>query len=184
MTLCESVICRFDQNNKSEALASFFCAFFAKIDWKDQPNPIRVGFYKSSFPAPIKLKSRKTIIVLQLFFDRFFQSVFSVCFFSLFFRFISLSVFFLTRSLISLTLFFFRIVHDLSRKSASNPSLPGLKFFLLCSDPYREKIRKREHIFSKADNLVSAKYFVFWTFPLNSVQHNHMPRIKSVENIC
>lgn len=84
MTLCESVICRFDQNNKSEALASFFCAFFAKIDWKDQPNPIRVGFYKSSFPAPIKLKSRKTIIVLQLFFDRFFQSVFSVCFFGLF----------------------------------------------------------------------------------------------------
>lgn len=89
MTLCESVICRFDQNNKSEALASFFCAFFAKIekiDWKDQPNPIRVGFYKSSFPAPIKLKSRKTIIVLQLFFDLFFQSIFSVYFFSLFFQ--------------------------------------------------------------------------------------------------
>lgn len=179
MTLCESVICRFDQNNKSEALASFFCAFFAKIDWKDQPNPIRVGFYKSSFPAPIKLKSRKTIIVLQLFFGRFFQAIFSVCFFGLF-----PCLYFFWSEVWSARPCFFWIVHDLSRKSASNPSLPGLKFFLLCSDPYREKITKARAYFSKADNLVSAKYFVFWTFPLNSVRHNNMPRIKSVENIC
>lgn len=167
MTLCESVICRFDQNNKSEASASFFCALLQDLPrWQimSARNPV---FTDLQFLRAVKIQRAGGPSWPS---SSFFRSVFSVRFFFLYH--------FWSIIWSALTLIF----PDLCAVHPENQpySLPisCLKFFFLHTSSLT---RKRKQFYRKRTVFNSQKYFCFWTFLMDSVQKTNLWQINPIK---